>query len=72
MSGFETWRERGFKAVARTYLERLPGDDAALRRGLDVNGDLLVDAPAGLVRTPLLDALATPAWYDAERRMPCL
>jgi len=72
MSGFETWRERGFKAVARTYLERLPGDDASLRRGLDVNGDLLVDSPAGLVRTPLLDALALPAWYDPESRMPCL
>jgi biotin-(acetyl-CoA carboxylase) ligase len=72
MSGFETWRERGFKAVARTYLERLPGDDASLRRGIDVNGDLLVDSPAGLVRTPLLDALALPAWYDPESRMPCL
>src|SRR4029078_1321559 len=47
MTAFDRWKERGFEAIARDYLERLPQRKAGERRGIDVNGDLLVSEPAG-------------------------
>jgi biotin-(acetyl-CoA carboxylase) ligase len=73
MTAFDKWNERGFEPIARDYLERLPKSKAGERRGIDLNGDLLVSSPSakGLPqRTGLVGALASVAWYDAEHRGP--
>src|SRR6267154_1404540 len=65
MTAFDRWNERGFEAIARDYLERLPGRKAGEPRTIDLNGDLLVGPPAGggpPARTSLVDALAKAAW----------
>jgi biotin-(acetyl-CoA carboxylase) ligase len=75
MTAFDQWRERGFEAIARDYLARLAVGKAGERRGIDVNGDLLVRAAAGSGppdRTSLVDALARVAWYDRQARGPKL
>lgn len=75
MTAFDQWNERGFDPVARDYLERLDGHEAGQRRGIDVNGDLLIKTPAAsgpTVRRSLVDALAKVAWYDPEYRAPKL
>lgn len=75
MTAFDRWKERGFEAIARDYLERLPKHKAGERRGIDINGDLLVSSPAGRRppdRTPLVDALARTGWYDPQARGPKL
>lgn len=74
MAAFDRWNERGFEPIARDYLERLTKQTASQRRGIDVNGDLLVSAAAkgAPERTGLLDALASVAWYDPEYRAPKL
>jgi biotin-(acetyl-CoA carboxylase) ligase len=75
MTAFDRWKERGFEAIARDYLERLPKQKAGERRGIDVNGDLLVSPPAGRgppERTPLVAALAKSGWYDPHARGPKL
>src|SRR5258705_132012 len=73
MPAFDRWKERGFEAIARDYLERLPKRKAGERRGIDVNGDLLVSQPAGSgapERSSLKDALGRAAWYDPQARGP--
>src|SRR5664279_4175423 len=73
MTAFDRWNERGFEAIARDYLERLAGRKAGERRGIDLNGDLLVSPAAGRGppdRTSLVDALARAAWYDPQARGP--
>ena len=73
MTAFDRWNERGFEAIARDYLERLPRHKAGERRGIDVNGDLLVSLPAGggpPERTSLVDALERANWYDPQARGP--
>ncbi len=73
MTAFDRWKERGFEAIARDYLERLPKNKAGERRGIDVNGDLLVGMPADRGapdRTSLVDALGRAAWYDPQARGP--
>ena len=73
MTAFDRWKERGFEAIARDYLERLPKRQAGERRGIDVNGDLLVSEPAGSgqsARSSLVDALGRAAWYDPQARGP--
>jgi hypothetical protein len=75
MAAFDRWNERGFEAIARDYLERLPRRKAGERRAIDPNGDLLVSPPAGSGppdRTNLVDALAKAAWYDPHARGPKL
>jgi biotin-(acetyl-CoA carboxylase) ligase len=75
MTAFDRWKERGFEAIARDYLERLPKQKAGERRAIDLNGDLLVRPPAGRGapdRTSLVDALAGLAWYDPHARGPKL
>jgi biotin-(acetyl-CoA carboxylase) ligase len=75
MTAFDRWKERGFEAIARDYLERLPKNKAGERRGIDVNGDLLVSLPAGggaPARSSLVDALASANWYDRQARGPKL
>jgi hypothetical protein len=73
MTAFDQWKERGFEAIARDYLERLPKSKAGERRGIDVNGDLLVSPPVGggaTERSGLVDALGRAAWYDPQARGP--
>ncbi len=73
MTAFDRWNERGFEAIARDYLERLPRRKAGERRGIDVNGDLLVNLPVGggsPERTSLVDALERATWYDPQARGP--
>jgi hypothetical protein len=75
MTAFDRWNEHGFDAIARDYLARLPGTRAGERRGIDLNGDLLVSAPAGSGppgRVGLQDALANASWYDPQARGPKL
>lgn len=73
MTAFDHWNERGFDPVARDYLARLPKQKAGERRGIDVNGDLLINAAKQpLERVNLLDALAKVAWYDPVYRAPKL
>jgi biotin-(acetyl-CoA carboxylase) ligase len=75
MTAFDRWKERGFEAIARDYLERLPRHKAGERRGIDANGDLLVSPPAGREppdRSGLVDALARSSWYDPQARGPKL
>lgn len=67
----DAWGERGFAPVGQAYLARLNREDA-LRRGIDVNGDLLVHEAGSARREPLLRALARSAWYDAQTREPKL
>jgi len=73
MTAFDRWNERGFDAIARDYLGRLPKAVAGERRGIDLNGDLLVGAPGGRgmpERSSLKDALAKAGWYDPQSRGP--
>ena len=73
MTAFDRWNERGFEATARDYLERLPQREAGERRGIDVNGDLLLGPPAGggaPERASLVDALGRATWYDPQARGP--
>jgi biotin-(acetyl-CoA carboxylase) ligase len=73
MTAFDRWNERGFDAIARDYLARLPRRKAGETRAIDVNGDLLVKLPAGSGppdRTSLVDALAKAEWYDPQSRGP--
>jgi biotin-(acetyl-CoA carboxylase) ligase len=73
MTAFDKWNERGFDPIARDYLERLPKSKAGERRGIDLNGDLLMSMPAAKEppqRAGLVEALALSAWYDAEHRGP--
>jgi hypothetical protein len=77
MVAIDTWQEKGFGEIAKTYLVRLaaptslfPTDGAASDAGghhdIDQNGDLLVRR-VGRVETErhsLLAALANPSWLD--------
>jgi hypothetical protein len=75
MTAFDRWNERGFGAIARDYLERLPRRTPGERRSIDRNGDLLASPPAGGAppdRSSLVDALAEAAWYDPRERGPKL
>lgn len=71
MVAVDSWQEKGFGAVAQSYLERLPRE-SGLRRDIDDNGDLLVRrmGKAKVERKQLLPRLAAPAWYDPARRGP--
>lgn len=73
MTAFDRWNERGFDAIARDYLERLPKRSPGERRGIDRNGDLLTGPATGGVapdRSSLVDALGQAAWYDPHERGP--
>ncbi|CAN7190265.1 hypothetical protein LJR220_000427 [Bradyrhizobium sp. LjRoot220] len=75
MTAFDRWNERGFDAIAKDYLERLPRRKAGETRAIDANGDLLVKPPAGSGppdRSSLVDALAQADWYDPQARGPKL
>jgi hypothetical protein len=75
MTAFDRWNDRGFEAIAKDYLERLPRRKAGERRAIDLNGDLLVKLLAGSAppdRISLVDGLAKATWYDPQSRGPKL
>ena len=70
----DQWNEKGFVPVGQTYLARLP-EQKGVKRGLDVNGDLLARTladPKYPNRESLVQALATPQWLDPETGEPWL
>jgi len=71
MVAIDAWQERGFGAVARSYLERLP-PESGLRRDIDDNGDLLLRrmGKAAVERRKFLPKLAAPAWFDPAAKGP--
>jgi hypothetical protein len=75
MVSIDSWSERGFKPIGQTYLARL-AEEKGTRRGIDVNGDLLVHgagAAGAATRRSLVDALsAPPVWMDRETGAPLL
>ncbi len=70
MVAFDAWGERGFKAVADTYIARLSEAAAGERRSIDANGDLLIHRPGGVERVPLLGPLREAAWLDPATNLP--
>ena len=73
MVAIDAWQEKGFGEVAKSYLERLAPASArrtakvaGVRRGIDDNGDLVVQAvgKADAERHSLIRALAAPSWFD--------
>jgi hypothetical protein len=67
----DLWQERGFDAVAKEYLQRLPAE-RGVRRSIDSNGDLLINriGSTDVERNALLPALARPSWLDPKTRGP--
>jgi biotin-(acetyl-CoA carboxylase) ligase len=84
MAALDTVQEKGFGAVARSYLSRLAPEGAelgkvgrvdrpnAIRRDIDDEGNLLIRYPdTGKVeRRSLAGALAAPSWLDPVSRAP--
>ena len=72
MAAFDGWKAGGFKTLADRYLARLQVAKS-VRRGLDVNGDLLERRLPDLkqiTRQPLTAALAVPQWLDPATGEP--
>jgi biotin-(acetyl-CoA carboxylase) ligase len=71
MVQIDAWQEFGFKEIAKTYLSRLT-PEKSVRRGIDDNGDLLVQrmGKADTERRSFINALKTPSWLDPKTRGP--
>ncbi len=71
MTVHDLWQERGFDAVAKEYLRRMPVE-RGVRRSIDVNGDLLIKRmeQPDVERKALRPALAQPSWLDLKTRGP--
>jgi hypothetical protein len=71
MLAADTWRERGFEAIADAYLARLPEAPGSVRR-LDQHGNYLVHSLAEpkARRCALAEQLRVPAWLDPSTRAP--
>ncbi|MBX6426957.1 MAG: hypothetical protein IRZ09_13665 [Variibacter sp.] len=69
----DAWQERGFSAVAKAYLERLPLE-FGLRGAIAENGDLMLRraGEADGERRSLLPRLTEVAWLDRETGGPKL
>ena len=65
MVAVDAWQDKGFPAVAKDYLARLPAEQG-VRHDIDDNGDLLVRrmGKVQVERRRLLPMLATPSWLD--------
>jgi len=71
MVAIDGWQEKGFGAVARSYLERvLP--EKGVRRDIDENGDLLIRRMGAteVERMKLLPRLSVPSWFDPKVKGP--
>ena len=64
-------QEYGFGAIAREYLQRLPGE-SGVRHDIDENGDLLVrrTGKTDVQRMALKGALAAASWLDPKAGGP--
>jgi biotin-(acetyl-CoA carboxylase) ligase len=71
MVGVDAWKESGFAAVAKSYLQWLP-TETGVRRDIDENGDLMVRRMGNVERRPLLPRLAEAAWLDPQTHGPRL
>jgi hypothetical protein len=69
MVSLDAWQEKGFAAVARSYLERLP-PETGLERSIAENGDLLTRRIGRIDRRALLPALTAADWYDPAAKAP--
>jgi len=71
MVAVDAWQERGFGAVAKSYLGRFP-TEKGLRRDIDDNGDFLIRrmAVTQVERNALLPRLKEPAWFDTASKGP--
>ena len=67
----DSWQENGFAAVAKSYIERMPGEQG-VRSDIDENGDLLIRrmGKVEVTRKKLLPRFAEPAWFDPQARGP--
>jgi len=65
MVAIDCWQERGFGAIAKDYIARLPAEPG-VRRDIDDNGDLILrrTGHAEVERRRLVPALAAPSWID--------
>ncbi|MCA0423845.1 MAG: biotin/lipoate--protein ligase family protein [Proteobacteria bacterium] len=69
MAEIDDWQERGFQGIGQRYLARLPKAADVMTRGIDGNGDLMVQRKGeATARTPLLAGLEHPGWYEPESR----
>jgi biotin-(acetyl-CoA carboxylase) ligase len=66
MVAIDSWQERGFGEIAKSYLARLTPSVSGVRRDLADNGDLLMRRMTALLdRRVLIEALAQmPSWLD--------
>jgi hypothetical protein len=73
MRAFDIWAERGFDAVAETYLARLAQPRVGYVLKIEENGDL-VAAPqrSGTGRLAFLPALKAAVWLDSKTGKPLL
>ncbi len=71
MHGTDQWATLGPKAVVKRWLDRL-ARETGVRHGIEPNGDLLIRTQNGEQHASLIEALARPGWFDAERGMPKL
>lgn len=63
----DSWLEKGFSGIGPRYLGRLAKEKGQGKRGIDVNGDLLihpVDGQQGAARVPFLEGLQAADWFD--------
>lgn len=71
MVAIDGWQEKGFGAVARSYLERV-SPEKGVRRDIDENGDLLIRRMGAteIERMKLLPRLSVPSWFDPKVKGP--
>jgi hypothetical protein len=67
----DNWLEKGMREIGPRYLSRLETGRGAKRRGIDENGDLLIDEGGGAPRRiPFPEGPAAPEWRDPETGEP--
>jgi biotin-(acetyl-CoA carboxylase) ligase len=71
MTHVDAWQDKGFGAVAREYISRLPRE-TGISRNIDENGDLLVRrmGKVEVDRHKLLPVLMKPSWLDPKTGGP--
>jgi biotin-(acetyl-CoA carboxylase) ligase len=67
MSEIDRWQEKGFAEIARSYLQRLPGEEG-IERTIDGAGDLLIRSKgkATAEKRRLVSAIDPPRWRDPK------
>ena len=69
----DSWNERGFAGIGPRYLARLEKTNGIARRGIDVDGDLLLHREGGQAvaeRVPFLAGLKAAHWFDPVLNEP--